>query len=342
MTPPPPPPPKPGVIPLAPLGINHIYGGAFATLRRYAGPLFGVTAVAYAALIALGIGLLALVYAFLGDDLRRSLSDLLESGDAPSWAEVRTGLGTLAVTWGVTMLASLIVNSFVMAASPTVVEHAVVGRRTTFGAVWRKAWRRTPAVLGVTFLMYLMMLAVIVVFALLMVGMVLSVASLGESTFPVGLLFLLLLVLVPLAVWLMVLVSLAPAAAVLESAGPLRAIRRSAHLIRGAWWRTFGILLLTMAMAAIAMYAMQLPLMLAGPDPVAYQPDASTQPDVSEIYARMVPDLGIAFVVVLLVSWVVQLVAAAFVQLVTTLLYVDRRIRTEGLADALAESAAPR
>lgn len=35
----PPPPPKPGVIPLAPLGVDRIPGGAFATMRRYAKPL---------------------------------------------------------------------------------------------------------------------------------------------------------------------------------------------------------------------------------------------------------------------------------------------------------------
>lgn len=54
------------------------------------------------------------------------------------------------------------------------------------------------------------------------------------------------------AIWLWVRFSLAPAVAVIESRGPIAAMSRSAHLVRGAWWRIFGISLLAFAMAALA------------------------------------------------------------------------------------------
>ena len=41
------PPPKPGVIPLAPLGLGDVLGGAFSTMGRYWKQLFGMAAALY-------------------------------------------------------------------------------------------------------------------------------------------------------------------------------------------------------------------------------------------------------------------------------------------------------
>ena len=55
--------------------------------------------------------------------------------------------------------------------------------------------------------------------------------------------------------------------------------------------------------------------------------------------AQLLPQLGLILVVSSVVNLIVQVTATAFLQLVAGLLYIDRRIRKEGLADSLAEAA---
>ncbi|HEX2102118.1 MAG TPA: hypothetical protein VHF51_00565 [Solirubrobacteraceae bacterium] len=54
----------------------------------------------------------------------------------------------------------------------------------------------------------------------------------------------LVLLIVP-GVWLLVLWYFAAQAAVVESASPVQAVRRSTELVKGSWWRVFGLILAT-------------------------------------------------------------------------------------------------
>ncbi|WP_406367348.1 hypothetical protein [Streptomyces sp. NBC_01546] len=58
--------------------------------------------------------------------------------------------------------------------------------------------------------------------------------------------------------------ALAPTAAGYEGLGPLAALRRSAALVRGAWWRTFGVTALAGALAPLAAYVLYAGLGLPG------------------------------------------------------------------------------
>src|SRR4029077_11107428 len=65
-------------------------------------------------------------------------------------------------------------------------------------------------------------------------------------------------------IWIYYSLSLAPAALVLEKQSVRGALRRSRALVKGSWWRVFGILVLAGISAAIAGAIIHLPFGLAG------------------------------------------------------------------------------
>ncbi|MFD4478168.1 hypothetical protein ACFWPU_18890 [Streptomyces sp. NPDC058471] len=328
---PPPPPPKPGVIPLAPLGVDRVLGGTFATMRRYAKPLFGTAAAAYG-LVAV-VMTAAAVIAYLG--VRDHWSALSEPGGTFSWDDGRPVLIAFGAVWLLTLLATLAVNSFIQAACAATLHEAVLGRPATFTAVWRRAWSRTPSVVGVTVLLAVILLLPAAVCVLLFVSFFVTVLT--QSAVPFGLIFLLLLVVTPLAAWLYVVFAFAPAAASLETAGPLQALRRSVRLVRGAWWRTFGISLLAGMIVGAVSLAVRLPLQFATPTPPPVHAGDSTSTIMLD---QLRSQFGLYAVFTLVASFLTQLAASVFLPLVTAVLYIDQRIRKEGLAHTLAQAAA--
>ncbi|MFG2646231.1 hypothetical protein [Streptomyces sp. NPDC048436] len=327
---PPPPPPKPGVIPLAPLGVDHILGGTFATMRRYAKPLFGTAVAAYGLVAVVMTAAAVLAYVSVRDHWRA----LSEPGGTFSWDDGRPVLIAFGVVWLLTLLATLAVNSFIQASCAATLHEAVLGRPATFGAIWRRAWSRTPSVMGVTVLLAVILLLPAATCVLLFVSFFVTVLT--QSAVPFGLIFLLLLVVTPLAAWLYVLFAFAPAAASLETAGPLQALRRSVRLVRGAWWRIFGISLLAGMIVGAVSLAVRLPLQFAAPTPHPVDPGSSTS---AVLLDQLRSQFGLYAVFTLVASFVTQLAASVFLPLVTAVLYIDQRIRKEGLAHTLAQAA---
>ncbi|MFD5816091.1 oxidoreductase [Streptomyces sp. NPDC127038] len=332
----PPPPPRPGVIPLAPLGVDHILGGAFTTMRRYAKPLFALTFVGVAILAALTLGLDYLAYLYVKPELHRMTS----APRSVEWTDLRAVLIAFGCVWAVGTVVSLVASSFVQASSAATLHDAVLGRRAQVGTVWKRAWSRTPSVLGVTLLLTL----VVVVPTMLLVvlfWLLLAATASGDPFAMLGLVPLFLLLAVPLMVWLFVRFSFAPAAAVLEGASPLTAMRRSARLVRGAWWRTFGILLLGGVITFVVSLLVDVPFQFAMPAPQPYDFSSAQEPaTVTEIYAQMLPAMGRSLVLSTIAGIFVQLFSLVFMPLVGSLLYIDQRIRKEGLADVLVLASA--
>lgn len=140
-----------------------------------------------------------------------------------------------------------------------------------------------------------------------------------------------LLALVIGAIYVGVLLSLATPAYVLEGGGIRAAMRRSRELVRGSWWRVLWVLLLAAVVTSIVSgVILFVPLTLvgasAGPGFVDTGGDLSTGTLVVVTLASIVA------------GTIVQPVQAG----VTALLYVDRRMRKEGLDVALARAAGER
>ncbi|WP_143658392.1 DUF7847 domain-containing protein [Streptomyces sp. Tue6028] len=330
---PPPPPPKPGVIPLAPLGVDHVFGGAFTTMRRYAKPLFGLAALVQLALAVLIGGAAVLAYFSVSD----RLDVLYDSDRRPRWSDVQPVLVAFGSVWAFAMIAVLVASAFVQASCVATLHDAVLGRRTTIGQVWRRTWPRTLSVLGVNLLMGLILLIPMLLFAAMVVSLLAAVLARSDSLF--GIFFLLLLLALPLTVWLWVLLSFAPAAAVLEAARPVEALRRSVRLMRGAWWRTFGITLLGGLTVLIVSLVLRIPTVFTTPSPQPYDPSSPQPMSMSDAFAQSLPHLGLSFTISTVLSVVGQVFTMVFMPLITTLLYIDRRIRREGLADVLLRAA---
>ncbi|WP_327427825.1 DUF7847 domain-containing protein [Streptomyces sp. NBC_01236] len=333
-----PPPPKPGVIPLAPLGVDTVFGGAFATMRRYAKPLFGFAVLVNLALAALMAGAAAVAYAAVSDHVHA----IYDTTRDPRWADFRPVLLAFGAVWVFALVGLTAASALVQASCSATLHDAVLGRRATLGQIWRRTLPRTPSVLGVMLLLGLILMIPLLLFAAVFVSF--FVAMLLGSDLPYGifsLFFLLMLLAVPLAVWLWVLFSFAPAAAVLEAAGPVRALRRSVRLVRGAWWRTFGITLLGGLTTLILSLAIRLPLTFAMPTPQPYDPSSPTASDAADVWAQSLPHVGVYLALSLLGSLVAQLFTMVFLPLISTLLYIDQRIRREGLADILLHASAP-
>ncbi|MCB5166840.1 hypothetical protein LG634_18575 [Streptomyces bambusae] len=329
----PPQPPQPGVIPLRPLKVGEMVGGAFSTLGRHWKVLFGIPL----AVQAVGILVLAVAggigYAVVHEDLAAVFDT--PYGESPDDAQV-TSVLALTIPLGAGALLLMLLGMFmIIALAPAVVQEAVSGRPTPFRALWRRTWSRLPAVFGASLLSWL--IAAAPMLAAFGVAVALAAATAGDGEEAVRgtvLVFpLLFLAAVPVSTWLYVRLSLAPGVAVCEGLGPVTSLRRSARLVRGAWWRVFGLNLLASLVAGILSYLIQLPFVFGGMlglIPAMLQDSSGTAPTVGVI-AGIVVYIGCLLLGVI-VSQVFQM---GFVQLCTTLAYVDQRLRREDLAAAL-------
>ncbi|MFF9847249.1 oxidoreductase [Streptomyces litmocidini] len=337
---PPPPPPQPGVIPLAPLGFGTILSGAFSTLGRYWKQLLGVTAAVYGgALLAVGAAL-GIAYAAVGDHLSAVFD--LPDGQEPRADDLRPLIVAFVCVWLVAMIAMVCASAVVAAACPAVVQEAVLGRPTTFRAVWRRSWSRMPAVLGTVVLTGLALLIPMALFAGALFGMTIGLllaADDSTGTPVTGLLLVplvaivLALLIAPLALWIWVRFSLAPAAAVMEGQGAFASMRRSSSLVRGSWWRMFGCLLVAGLMASVVSGLIQQALSLLVSVPL------STGDFSGDDEGALIASFATLIGFLVIGQMVIQAVVSLFPPIVTGLLYVDQRIRKENLAPELARAA---
>jgi hypothetical protein len=131
------------------------------------------------------------------------------------------------------------------------------------------------------------------------------------------------IVTIPVVVWVVIRWAVSLPALFAEGVGPVKALGRSWFLIKGSWWRTFGILLLVSIMVSLIQSA--LGALFVG-------------------IAALIPGLGddLRSGLVATVSTLVSALVGAITPIAITLLYLDLRVRKEGLdLDQLARQALP-
>ncbi|MFB6810506.1 hypothetical protein [Streptomyces sp. NPDC056387] len=307
-----PPAAKPGVIPLRPLDLGEILDGAVATVRSHWRSVLPITLVV--ATVVQVISVLVQKYA-LADlavtaDPEASLQDLLDTLSGAMTALVANGfiqlIGTIIATAMVTMIFS----------------RAVLGQGSTIGQAWREARPRLLHLLGLTLLMGLGGAALVVV--LLLPGILLRSIGLGL----VGG-----LAAVPLVIWLGIKFSLASPALMLEKAGVITSLRRSSRLVRGSWWRIFGITALTGLITAFVSAVIVYPLTALGL--AIGLADGGVSGLENGTAATGWAPLILAAVGAVIAQTITMPIQAG----VTVLLYVDQRIRREALDLELARAA---
>jgi hypothetical protein len=162
---------------------------------------------------------------------------------------------------------------------------------------------------------------------LLPAGLAVAVISTMESAA-----FLLLIPLFPAVValltWIYIKLMVAPAAVVIEELGALDALRRSWSLTRANWWRLLGITLVVSIMVGIIGQVVMIPVSLLPAILSGFlSPHAGSEQDVTVAVA-----VGVATAVV---GALVGAVGYAFQTSVMALIYMDLRMRKDGLDIAL-------
>ncbi|MFE2379439.1 hypothetical protein [Streptomyces sp. NPDC059398] len=308
---------KPGIIPLRPLGVGEILDGAVATMRAHWRTAFGLT---------IGVAAVVQLCSVLIQHYALPEPASIDSGASPSEQlhqsldSLRTSLLSLGPVYAITLIGTI----FTTAVLTMVVSRSVLGRPVTLADAWHEARPQLGRLTGLSLLLPVGYAAVMTVGLLpgLLVG-----GSEGAGLAALGGLAAMLVV-----VWLWVCFSLAGPALMLERQGIASALRRSAKLVKGVWWRIFGITLLTLVLTALVSGLIDLPFNAA-----AMVADGK---GIGDLVSDKTPDFGWPY---LIVSGIGAMLTTAltypFTAGVTVLLYVDQRIRREALDIDLARSA---
>ncbi|MET8557215.1 glycerophosphoryl diester phosphodiesterase membrane domain-containing protein [Streptomyces sp. NPDC004959] len=240
---------------------------------------------------------------------------LLVQGTPPGSATSTSVLRSLPA-----QLVSILGSTLAVGMLTSVASHAVLGRPLSLKGAWREARPRFWKLLGLTVLMSLVLAAAVLV--CLAPGLLVNAAGGGDGLTILGAVAGMVLV-----VWLYIRLVFSTAALMLERQGIVDAMRRSAKLVDGAWWRTFGILLLTGLIAAVAQFLIMLPFDVLGLLVSLTGPDGGATGDPA---FWLFAGAGL----VASTTFVFPLTAG-----VTVLLYVDQRIRRESLDVELAAAA---
>jgi hypothetical protein len=308
-------PPKPGVVPLRPLMFGEIMDGAFQTIRRNPKAMLGAGLLAQA-LGAVIAGVVPLVTPASDASAGAWLANLSTSEMTSLFAGVAGGF----VLFG---LVSVFISVVMQGAMVVPVARSILNRPTGFRQMWLlargRAWTLVRlAAIGVA--------AVLLATALIALATALLANSMGTDSLVIVLpLF---LAFIAAMIWVSVKLTVAPAVIVVENVGALDGIRRSWAVTRGSWWRVLGIVLVVSLLVGIIGQIVLIPVSLLSGllATVAGPQDPASQAATLQVV------VGVATAVV---SAAVGAVAFAFQTSVMALLYMDLRMRNDGLDIAL-------
>jgi Membrane domain of glycerophosphoryl diester phosphodiesterase len=322
--PPPPAAPKPGVIPLRPVAVGEILDGAFTSIRRNPKATIGIAAIV---LTISAVITTVLEYTLLRQPALNSPSQTLTAAQAGQL------LGAVGIAALVAIVLAVFVQLVLTGVLTAVIGRSVLGHQITAGEAWQIARPRLPALLGASVLAFLAVigpwLALGLVIAVLAVAHAPGglIALVGVAGFIAALIF---------DVLLYVRLSMSAPAVVLERQRPAAALRRSWRLVRGSFWRVFGILLLTAVIVLIAASVLRLPFSIVSG--VFSSGGSSVNPLGTGLIMAGHPGL-----LSLIIAAIGSIIAGAITQPVSAgvnvLLYVDLRMRREGLDLALQTAA---
>ncbi|MGW8530088.1 glycerophosphoryl diester phosphodiesterase membrane domain-containing protein [Nocardiopsis sp. NPDC055824] len=322
--------PKPGVVPLRPLALGDVFNGAFSLIRSNPRTTVGLSLV----VMAIAAVLTSLASAWYLDDYTAWMDEVLVDPaavdpNAPLFPGspltfVLMFAGELIVYLGGFVLLGLLAAAIGM---------AVLGHRLTPRQAWEAARGRIGAIIGLALvklaIQFVMWTAFVVAATLSFVlGIVVGVEGGPAAGIVVGLLVFLLATAVVVApsTWIWVRLYYAMPMIVLERLGPGQAMARSWRLSQGQWWRTCGYWLLTLVIVLLVGSILNMPFGIAA--------GVFTFIDATATWT-VVASAALTYVGTVLVYAVTQPFSAG----VTTLLYVDLRMRREGLDLKLHEAA---
>ncbi|TGY76208.1 glycerophosphoryl diester phosphodiesterase membrane domain-containing protein, partial [Cellulomonas shaoxiangyii] len=304
---------QPGIVPLRPLGLGEILDGSVRAVRANPAVMFGLAAL----VVTVAVALQTLVQLYLAGLVAAAIGDALVGADVTG-----TDVGAISELFSVSLAQSATQPLLLPATSVLTgllivsVSRSVLGRHVALREVLRSP--RVWWVLGFAVLVLLVELVVVAAW----VGLsLLLFAQEQEAAALVVLLLGGLLVLVAF-VWVTVRTLLVPPALMLEGKPFWATVARAWRLTRGSFWRLLGTYLLATILVAVVTYLFLVPAsLLAG------------------VLVGTTGSTAVTVVVTAVATIVGLTISTSFLAAVVALLYVDVRMRREGLDLELARAA---
>ncbi|MHA7295893.1 hypothetical protein ACX80X_01785 [Pseudarthrobacter sp. MDT3-1] len=307
-------PPKPGIVPLRPLMFGEILDGSFQAIRRNAKAMLGAALLAQT-LAAVLTAVLSSFSATSAASLEAWAAGLTEQDLVPLVVTFASGILLVSLT--------VFLSAVLQGAMVVPVARSVLNRPTGFRQMWTLARSRAGALIRLAALLVGGGLLVALLFLALAVLLVSTVGGVGALILiPLG------LVCFVLYVWVYIKLMVAPAAVVVEELGAMAGIRRSWELTRSNWWRLLGITLMVGIMVGVIAQVVMIPVtLLTGFYTGVVSPHGGSEQAMTAAVVA-----GVATAVV---TAVVAAAGFAFQTSVMALLYLDLRMRRDGLDIAL-------
>ncbi|WP_126622191.1 glycerophosphoryl diester phosphodiesterase membrane domain-containing protein [Actinomyces bovis] len=321
--------PKPGIIPLRPLTFGEILEGSFQALRVNPKAMFVPALLVMAAIGVLAAAVNALV-------LRNfDLTAMFDPSRAETIKPEDSLMSSLAMQSGslLTAFLNLFATAILSGLLIVAVSRSVLGRVADLGETWQRTKRRIWALIGQTLLIQLIVIATVLVCALLAVA-ILTAGAGATSGFDnpsvatiiaIGLSIMVLVVaVIAAALFFQTRLLVAPAALILEDVGVIDSIKRSWQLTKGSFWRVLGMNLVISILVSIVSGTLGGIFGMAGGLSIVLSPKAFA------LFLSLT-----TFLTSVVTGLVLPFQAAA-----NALIYIDLRMRKEGLDVDLRRSAA--
>lgn len=316
------PPPKPGLIPLRPLGFGTLMGAPFQVLRRNPKPTFGSALLIQAVVVLASLVVVGGVSVFAVSRI-----GMAKSGDVDAVAA--GAVTSVLLSALVPIVLSLIGSALLQGVIVGEVARGTVGEKLRMRALWRGITGRRWALIA----WVLLVTAALIVAIAILGGLVTVLVLLGPGGIAAGVILGIFggLALIALGIWIGIKVSLVPSVIVLERASIRTAIARSWSLTHGYYWRTFGVLALIAIILGFASQIVTIPISLIYSFAVVLiDPTGASGANGSAIVVA----IG-SYLVMILVSIVVSSITSIVQSAAACLVYIDLRMRKEGLDLAL-------
>ncbi len=306
---------KPGIVALRPLSVGEILDGGFATIRKHARAIFGIAAVLGAAVelsrVVVGVAFRNLSGALTG-------SPYTTTRDASNQLTFHLDGAGLTAT-AVQYLVSAVLAALLVGVVTAVVAEAILGRPVEPAVIVRRIVARWWKLLLLSLLAGILPFIPFVLFVL---------AALPGAGPGLGVL-LGIFIGIPASVFLWTKTTMAIPAFVLERLGVGASIARGWRLARGSFWRVWWLRALATILVGIAAALIEIPFRILAEvfgGSLTLGSNASSQP----IAAGIVITIG---------SAIVWMLTEPLFASILTLIYVDRRMRAEGLDLELIRAA---
>lgn len=317
--------PKRGIIPLHPMTFGMLLGKSFAALRHNPKVLFGIGVVLQLVAVLLSAAVMGFV---LFTTFSRLQTVPVSS---PDYGAIFAGTVAMNIVAGIAVgLASVAFTSIMQGLVAAEVGFAAIGVKSSLGGLWRRMAPAFWRLAAFSSLSVLAVFAVIVIVFAIVMGMASSGADEGGMIAGVVIVIVLVAVAsIPLTVWLGTKLLLVPSALVLERARFKDAFVRSWRLTRGRFWVAFGVTFIIGAIMGTAMQVVGFPVsLLSGMLGGILTPTGDPEPSALLGFFLVLLIPQILLLVIQTITLVVQSTAG-------TLVYLDSRMRYEGLDQTL-------